>query len=222
MSDSYMEFVARTLSDMQKWGDKINEANDAAQMGGASPLMSGFHILQHTLVQVLEALINDHWRVVSHHVFDCAFGRNIEDEESNGDFMMARIQRMMELYRADAPAKGMGRSNQSIWALTTKSLIAAREQAEKIEYVGDLLQMSPNSPFLYGSYQIQWMLVRALELLVGASRGEIGWYVFETQYGRKPKQAGEDDDSRLIESVDDLRWLVELYQDEREVVAGRG
>ena len=41
----------------------------------------------------------------------------------------------------------------------------------------------------------------------------VEWYVHECDYGRKGMEAGTKDNMKIIRTVDDLRWLVELWEE---------
>ena len=66
------------------------------------------------------------------------------------------------------------------------------------------------SPLVEPMWKVQSLLVDALELLIGDEWGNVNWYVTECDFGREPKEAGIEGDMRVIQTVSELRWLIEL------------
>jgi hypothetical protein len=57
---------------------------------------------------------------------------------------------------------------------------------------------------------MQDALITTLSLLAEDNFDSLNWFIFECDYGRSPMEAGLKGNMKLIRTVDDLRWLIEL------------
>jgi hypothetical protein len=96
------------------------------------------------------------------------------------------------------------------WQFVENTLNETRELLGKFEAVCDPLMLEAGSPVTDPMYCMQDLVVEALSKLCGDKSDSINWFVAECNYGLEPKEAGCSNDMRLIDSVERLRWLVEL------------
>ena len=96
------------------------------------------------------------------------------------------------------------------WEFVERSLSIMRDQGDRLKEATDRLHIAPESPLLETHWIVEDAFTRALDRLIGDDYDNISWYVYECDYGRSPNEAGKDGDMRLIDSVQKLRWLVEL------------
>ncbi len=86
-----------------------------------------------------------------------------------------------------------------------------RVQGDKFsKATGGGLSIAPESPLIEPYYVNEGHLVIALSILMGDDDDSISWFVYECDYGREPMRAGNEDRTRLIDSLENLRWLIEL------------
>lgn len=96
------------------------------------------------------------------------------------------------------------------WELITKTLTKTREQNDRLEQATKGLMLSPESPLLESQAITECSLINVLAHIVGDAFDTLNWFVYECDYGRRALKAGRNDDMRLIDSYDQLRWLLEL------------
>lgn len=96
------------------------------------------------------------------------------------------------------------------WKFVEESLELLRDQIDKVNTAARAAMIVPESPLWEPAHVIGSRLVQSLSELVDDNFDNISWYVSECDFGRKPKDAGCAGDMRSIDTVDKLRWLVEL------------
>ena len=100
------------------------------------------------------------------------------------------------------------------WGFVSRVLLSMEGRSDKLAKETDGLLVSPESPLLEPQARNEESLVEALSLLIDDDFDSLGWFVYECDYGRKPKEAGKDVDMRLIDSHERLRWLIELTSEQ--------
>lgn len=100
--------------------------------------------------------------------------------------------------------------NEDDWNFVRSSLEKLKEMSDlhREAYSGAMLM--PESPLVEPFFIVQDILVSSLEKLVNDNDETILWWVIECDFGRSPMEAGLGDNSRLIKTVEDVRWLLEL------------
>ena len=111
--------------------------------------------------------------------------------------------------RLHAEVNGWRRQDES-WQHVADALDRMRDQSDRFDTAVDGLMIAPESPLREPMGRLEQLVIEGLGRLVGDDFDSIAWYVYDCDYGRKPKEAGCPDDMRLIDSVQRLRWLVEL------------
>ena len=96
------------------------------------------------------------------------------------------------------------------WTHITDTLTSMRVHCGRHEAVLDGLMIAPESPLYQTYWKIEGLLLASLGRIADDIFNSLSWYVYECDYGRKPKEAGQVDDWRRIDSYDRLRWLIEL------------
>jgi len=96
------------------------------------------------------------------------------------------------------------------WKFVDQSLNLLQEQVDKVNTAARAAMLCPESPLWEPAHVIGNRLVQALSELVDDNFDHISWYVSECDFGRSPKEAGCIGDMRPIDTVDKLRWLVDL------------
>ncbi len=97
------------------------------------------------------------------------------------------------------------------WEYIAGVLIDMRERSEAMRKLMSSLQVDSESPLYEPFCQSEDDLVTTLAMMVDDSFDAINWYIYECDYGRKPKKAGVKGNKRVIKNIDDLRWLVDLW-----------
>lgn len=96
------------------------------------------------------------------------------------------------------------------WKFVEQSLNLLQEQVDKVNTAARVALLCPESPLWEPAHIIGTRLVQALSELVDDNFDHIAWYVSECDFGRSPKEAGCIGDVRLIDTVNKLRWLVDM------------
>jgi len=96
------------------------------------------------------------------------------------------------------------------WRYIGHSLTALQQQYDRHQEATEKLMLCPESPLVDPLYQVGERLLEALSLLIDDNFNNLTWYVYECDFGRKAKEAGARGDMRKIDSLERLRWLVEL------------
>jgi hypothetical protein len=71
------------------------------------------------------------------------------------------------------------------------------------------MMVSPESPLITAVSRMMESYTMTTALLVGDDSEWLTWYWLECDLGRKPKQAGNGDNMRMIESINDLAELID-------------
>lgn len=100
--------------------------------------------------------------------------------------------------------------NDDTWELVSAMLTTLDQESTALAAALAPLMIAPESPLREHFYRLADALTAACGALVGDHAEDIDYFVFECDYGRKPKEAGSYGDMRLIDSLDRLRWLIEL------------
>lgn len=96
------------------------------------------------------------------------------------------------------------------WKFIGESLALLQEQTDKINTAARAAMLDPGSPLWEPAYIVGSRLLEALSELVGDGFSSISWHANECDFGREAMDAGCNGDMRKIETIEDLRWLVEL------------
>ena len=96
------------------------------------------------------------------------------------------------------------------WKFEDQSLNLLQEQVDRVNAAARAAMLCPESPLWEPAHVIGNRLVQALSEMVDDNFDHISWYVSECDFGRSPKEAGCVGDMRRIDTVDTLRWLVDL------------
>ena len=96
------------------------------------------------------------------------------------------------------------------WTHITETLEALRAHADRHDAAVDGLMIAPESPLREPYGQIEGLLLASLERIAGDDFDTLNWYVYDCDHGRNPKEAGQLDDLRLIDSLPRLHWLLEV------------
>lgn len=96
------------------------------------------------------------------------------------------------------------------WKFVESALLVLLEQTDKINAAARAAKIQPESPLWEPAHIIGSKLVEALSELVDDSFSSISWYAHECDFGRKAMEASCDGRLRKIETIEDLRWLIEL------------
>ena len=95
------------------------------------------------------------------------------------------------------------------WAFVVVAMMDLERQMRRIEKATDRLMIAPESPLIDPFYRIADTMIAACSELIGDSEGSLSWYAYECEFGKNPKEAGVDGDMRKIDSLAQLRWLIE-------------
>ena len=95
------------------------------------------------------------------------------------------------------------------WLQIVRTLKELDAQEQKFNETLEPLMIAPESPVRFALEKTAELAVAALETIAGDDFNSIGWFVYECDFGRKPKQAGFDGNLQLIDSYDKLRWLLD-------------
>lgn len=99
------------------------------------------------------------------------------------------------------------------WLFVGETLEKLKSYADRHEAAFRAVMLPPESPLVEPFFYVHGLIVTSLERLVDDRYQSIDWFVSECDFGRSPKQAGCNGESRLIRNVDDLRWFVESSSD---------
>jgi len=104
----------------------------------------------------------------------------------------------------------MDKMTDSQWEFVSGEIDKIMRQIDRFSDATDGLKIAPESPIVEPIYFVKDIAVGALSRLAGDVGDNIGWFVFECDFGRNAKKAGCDGDMRLINNYDMLRWLIDL------------
>jgi len=96
------------------------------------------------------------------------------------------------------------------WFFASGILNKMKRQSDRFGEATKGLMIAPESPLLEPMFQLEESLIATLSFLLEDDSDNINWFVYECDYGRSPNRAGRENDMRLIDSLDRLRWLIEL------------
>ena len=100
--------------------------------------------------------------------------------------------------------------DEKTWIFVSKMLIDMQIQGDKFRKATEGLLIAPESPLIEPHHVTEGNLIKVLERLIEDDFDKINWFVYECDYGRKPLEAGCENDMRLINSIEKIRWLIEL------------
>jgi hypothetical protein len=96
------------------------------------------------------------------------------------------------------------------WNYVAGTLITMRNETDKLEAAIDAVKIDHESLLVTPCDVLQDCLIDALGLLIDNCFDSLEWFIYECDYGRKPKEAGVEGNMRSIKTMEDLRWLMEL------------
>ena len=96
------------------------------------------------------------------------------------------------------------------WEYIGKTIKKLETQSKRFDEATDKLMICPESPLVEPFGWLTDFLLDSLSLMVGDTDGNISWFIYDCEYGGNPKEAGCEGNMREIETIEDLRWLVEL------------
>lgn len=96
------------------------------------------------------------------------------------------------------------------WEYIKKTLTKMQDCEDKHTAARKAVGLDFESPLVEPMHRMQDMLIDTLSIMVGDDFGSLGWYITECDYGLKPMEAGCTGNMRKIQTVDDVRWLIEL------------
>lgn len=99
--------------------------------------------------------------------------------------------------------------DEETWLFVSKILIDMQIQSDKLIKATERLLIAPESPLIEPHYVVEGNLIKVIERLIGDDFDNISWFVYECDYGRKPLEAGCKNDMRSIDSIENIRWLIE-------------
>lgn len=99
------------------------------------------------------------------------------------------------------------------WLQIDAAITALKESNDKLRRVEKYVMIAPESPLMKPYFEVEEMLVKFLSIFSGDEFETFDWFVLENDYGRKKMEAGCDCNRKKIETVADLRWLIELQRD---------
>ena len=95
------------------------------------------------------------------------------------------------------------------WEYVELVLVNLQGHAENLRETVRDVKIAPESVLCTSFDYVEASLLETLSLLVDDDFNFITWYVYDCDYGMSPKEAGPKDNIRMIETLVDLRWLVE-------------
>ena len=95
-----------------------------------------------------------------------------------------------------------------VWDHVEKTLARLKKLSEQKVALCRELQIDTESPLAISFFEAEGMLIDSLELLVNDEYDTISWFCSECKYGDTPQEAGKGE-YRLIDSVENLRWLID-------------
>ena len=98
----------------------------------------------------------------------------------------------------------------NVWFFVSGMLADMEIQSDIVSDATEGLLISPESPLIEPQYKTMQNLITALALIADDYDDSLNWFVHECDFGRKPKEAGCENNMKLIDSHDRLRWLIEL------------
>lgn len=103
-------------------------------------------------------------------------------------------------------------NDDQIWTLIETSIMELHDLQDALIESLRPLNVNPESILYNAFYEAQANAIIWMSLYVDDTFEFIGWYCCECEYGCKPMKAGPIGKEREIESIDDLRWLIENTQ----------
>jgi len=97
------------------------------------------------------------------------------------------------------------------WEYISGVLISMRDRSDAMNKLMDAFDINPESALFKYFYEAHDDLISAMSLMVDDGKEAIEWYIYECDYGRKSMTAGVKENMKIIRTIDDLRWLVELW-----------
>jgi hypothetical protein len=104
----------------------------------------------------------------------------------------------------------MAKIDDATWAFVVARLEELKGQEKRLLTATDGLKLPPESPLIEPFYSLCDSLLLSLSFMIGDNFENLSWWAYECGFGEYPNEAGCKDDMRLIDSLDKLRWLIEL------------
>ena len=82
------------------------------------------------------------------------------------------------------------------------------EYNENLDKLTDLVGIG--GCFVESFFKLISLHVKTIERLIGDKNETIDWYLWENNCGSKGLEAGNNDETRPIKTIDDLIWLIYL------------
>jgi hypothetical protein len=102
--------------------------------------------------------------------------------------------------------------NDELWVFIVKQLTELQQQTKRMEEASNGLLISPESPLVDPFYNLSDMVISLCSKLINDENEDISWYVYECKYGKNKREAGFVRNMRIIDSFDQLRWLIETEE----------
>jgi len=96
------------------------------------------------------------------------------------------------------------------WILVSRSLRNMQEQKGTHDAASGLLMIPADAPLVEPFWNVCDTLLTALSQIAGDDSEWLELFVWDCDFGRKPQEAGIEGDMQLIDSYEQLRWLLEL------------
>jgi len=96
------------------------------------------------------------------------------------------------------------------WEFIEKSINDIKNNDEKISAVAQVVGLDVDTPLIEPFYRLKEQLIASLEVIAGDEFDNISWFIFDNEYGARKLEAGCKKDMREIDTVEKLRWLIEL------------
>ena len=96
------------------------------------------------------------------------------------------------------------------WLFVSRCIDDLAKQSDRFDAARDQMMIAPESPLVDPFWQTSEALIQSLSMLVNDNFETLSWFVFECDFGRDPKEAGKEGTTKLIDSHEKLRWIIEL------------
>lgn len=95
------------------------------------------------------------------------------------------------------------------WQFVESSLLTLKISQQNIFQLSEFTGISDESEVFKPFYTLCDLMIEAISILIDDNQEYILWFVFENDFGKSEKKAGNKGDLREIKTVANLRWLIE-------------
>ena len=96
------------------------------------------------------------------------------------------------------------------WSAVCALMTEISAQSARFDAITNGIMLAPESPIRDAFWRVCESAISACSSLIGDEFGYLAWYAYECDFGASPNKAGCPGNLKMIDSLDKLRWVIEM------------